>query len=288
MHILVTGGAGFVGTHLIKALIINTPHVHIVSLDDYSTGLKSNHIEGVQYIEGNCQNALKTLERFTFDNIYHFGEYSRIRGNIEQVQSSCVEGTSQILTLAIKNKATLIYSASHYNKKEVDSSPYTYLKNQNVDLIKRHQIWSDLKTHIFYFFNAYGPGQITQGPNAPVLGKWQDQIENKEPLTIVEPGIQARIFTRVESIALACIRHELLPINREWSLDSEDKTTLLKIVQKLNRKTKWVEPRENDRIKLPRITMPKPPHWEHPYRLEDWIGDLRRWTAPLTENSNDI
>jgi len=291
MYTLITGGAGFVGTHLIKSLMISAPHTRIISLDDYSTGLKSNHIEGVQYIEGKCQNALKSLERFTFDTIYHFGEYSRIHQSyedIEQAQSSCLEGTSQILRLAIKNKATLIYSASHYNQKDPNPSPYTWLKKQNVDLIKRHQIWSNLNTHIFYFFNAYGPGQITEGPYATVLGKWQNQIENKEPLTIVEPGIQARIFTRVESIALACIRHKLLPINREWSLDSEDKTTLLRIVQKLNRKTKWIEPRENDRIKIPKILAPRPPHWEHPYRLEDWIGDLRRWTTPLTPDDNDI
>jgi len=291
MYTLVTGGAGFIGTHLIKILLINTPHIKLVSLDDYSTGKETNHIEGVQYINGKCQNALKLLEQFEFETVYHFGEYSRVHQSyedIEQVQSSCLEGTSQILSLAIKHKAVLIYSASssHFGQKDLDLSPYSYLKKQNVDLIKRHNRWSKLRSHIFYFFNAYGPGQIKSGPYATVLGIWEKQIHNKEPLTIVEPGIQARIFTRVESIALACTRHQLLPENKEWALYSEDKATLLQIVQKLKRKTIWVEGRRGDRLKVPKIQIPKPPHWEHPYRLEDWLGDLRRWTAPLTENNN--
>ena len=290
MYTLVTGGAGFVGTHLIKSILNTAPHTKIVSLDDYSTGQKSNHIEGVLYIEGQTQRAIHILSRFEFDAIYHFGEYSRVFQSYEdfdKVQSSCMEGTSQIIRLAIKNQATLIYSASssHLGQKNDQLSPYSWLKKNNVELIKRHQTWNDLKTHIFYFFNAYGPGQITEGPYATVLGIWERQIKNEESITVVEPGTQARIFTRVEAIAMACARHELLPINLEWALYSEDKTTLLKVVQKLKRKTKWIESRQGDRLRVPRIKIPQPPHWDHPYRLEDWVGDLRRWTKP--ENPED-
>jgi UDP-glucose 4-epimerase len=293
MYTLVTGGAGFIGTHLIKALLTEKPHTKIVSLDDYSTGLKSNHIQGVQYIEGRTQDALRLLERFEIDKIYHFGEYSRIHqsyNEIEKVQSSCVEGTSQIIRLAINQNAILIYSASssHFGQKDQDLSPYSWYKKQNVDLIKKHQKWSNLKSHIFYFFNAYGPGQITEGAYATVLGIWENQIKNQQAITIVEPGTQIRIFTRVESIALACTRHELLPINGEWALHSEDKVTLLQIVKKLKKKTKWLEARDGDRLKVPKLTIPKPPYWEHPYRLEDWIGDLRRWTRPETIEDYDI
>jgi UDP-glucose 4-epimerase len=291
MYTLVTGGAGFLGTSIIKSLMVNWPHMKIVSLDDYSIGLKSNHIEGVHYIEGSCRRSSILLKQLKFDTIYHFGEYSHLQENetdIKKVQSSCLEGTSQIIRLAIEHGAVLIYSTSQFNKKDLNPSPYTYLKKQNVDLIKRHQQWSGLKSHIFYFFNAYGPGQITEGPYATILGIWQRQIEAEQSLTMIEPGIQMRIFTRVESITSAITKHYLLPINREWSLDSEDKTTLLAIAKKLNRKTKWIGPRSNDIIKLPKITWPKPPHWEHPYRLDDWIGDLRRWTAPLNDNNTDI
>ena len=293
MKVLVTGGAGFIGTHLIKTLLIESPNVKIVSLDDYSTGKESNHINGVQYVNGRTQDAIKLLERFEIDVIYHFGEYSRVYqsySDIDKVQSSCSEGTSQIIRLSIKHNATLIYSASssHLGQKDHELSPYSWYKLQNVDLIKKHQRWSKLKSHIFYFFNAYGPGQITEGPYATVLGIWETQIKNGESLTIAEPGIQTRIFTRVESIALACTRHQLLPINGEWALYSEDKTTLLKIVQKLKKKTKWVESRPGDRLRIPKIKIPKPPHWEHPYRLEDWVGDLRRWTKPETKEDFDI
>lgn len=293
MYTLVTGGAGFIGTHLIRALLIEKPHIKIVSLDDYSTGKESNHIEGVQYAKGRTQDAIQLLERFQFDTIYHFGEYSRIYqsySDVDKVQSSCQEGTSQIIRLAIKHNATLVYSASssHLGQKDHDLSPYSWYKKQNVDLIKKHQRWSSLKSYIFYFFNAYGPGQITEGPYATVLGIWESQIKNKQPITVVEPGTQVRIFTRVESIALACTRHYLLPECSEWALYSEDKITLLQVVQKLKKKTKWIEARPGDRLKMPSIKIPKPPHWQHPYRLEDWISDLRRWTRPETVEDYDI
>lgn len=287
MYTLVTGGAGFIGTHLIKSILHDAPHTKIVSLDDYSTGEKSKHIEGVQYVEGQTENAIKILSRFKFDVIYHFGEYSRIYQSyqdIDRVQSSCQEGTSQIIRLAIQHDATLIYSASssHLGQKPDTWSPYTWFKQNNVTLIKRHQEWSNLKSHIFYFFNAYGPGQIKEGPYATVLGIWQNQIENEQPLTVVEPGLQTRIFTRVEAIARACTQHQLLPIGLEWALYSEDKTNLIKIVQTLKKKTQWIESRPGDRQRVPKIKIPRPPHWEHPYRLEDWLGDLRRWTKPET------
>jgi len=81
---------------------------------------------------------------------------------------------------------------------------------------------------------------------------------------------------------------KLLPLNCEWALYSEDKITLLKVVQKLKKKTKWIEARPGDRQRVPKIKIPQPPHWEHPYRLEDWIGDLRRWTKPETSEDFDI
>ena len=292
MYTLVTGGAGFIGTHLIKAILIEAPHTKIVSLDDYSTGKETNHIEGVQYIKGRTQDAIKLLEKFEIETIYHFGEYSRIYQSykdVDRVQSSCQEGTSQIIRLAIQKEATLIYSASssHFGQKDHELSPYSWYKKQNVDLIKKHQKWSGLKSYIFYFFNAYGPGQISEGPYATVLGIWENQIKNQQPITVVEPGTQTRIFTRVESIALACTRHHLLPVCSEWALYSEDKVTLLQIVKKLKKKTKWIEARPGDRQKVPAIKIPKPPHWQHPYRLDDWVGDLRRWTKPtLPEDYN--
>jgi len=293
MYTLVTGGAGFIGTHLIKNILNETPHTKIVSLDDYSTGQKSKHIEGVQYVDGKTQDACRLLERFQIDVIYHFGEYSRVfqsYEDIDKVQSSCLEGTSQIIRLAIKQNAVLIYSASssHLGQKEPDLAPYSWLKKQNVALIKMHQTWSGLKSQIFYFFNVYGPGQISEGPYATVLGAWESQIKNNEAITVVEPGIQTRIFTRVESIALACTRWRQLPPNGEWALYSEDKVTLLQIVQKLRKKTKRIPQRQGHRRRVPKIKIPRPLNWEHPYHLDDWIGDLRRWTRPETPEDYNI
>jgi UDP-glucose 4-epimerase len=203
--ILVTGGAGFVGSNLIKKLHSANKY-ELYSLDNYFTGKIKNHIPGVNYIVGDS-NDIDSLIDFTPDVLFHFGEYSRVSTSfedLEKVWSYNISGTFNILNFCKKNNCKFIYSASSTkfgdggeNKK---ASPYAFFKSQNVDLINVYASWYDIDYAICYFYNVYGNGQISEGKYATVIGIFEEQYKNNESLTVVKPGTQKRDFTHIEDI----------------------------------------------------------------------------------------
>lgn len=205
---LVTGGAGFIGTHLIRNLLDSHPRMHVVSLDCYSSGYKSNHIEDprVLYLEGHTA-VDPLLFPITFPHVYHLGEYSRITGSFKdiiEVQRSNQTGTFNVIDYCCKTGAKLIYAASSSkfgnNGEDEHLSPYAWMKAKNCELIKNYAEWFGLQYAITYFFSVYGPGHISTGDYATVIAIFEQQYLNGGPITVVKPGTQRRDFTHVYDI----------------------------------------------------------------------------------------
>mgnify|MGYP001482280667 CR=1 FL=1 len=214
--IIVTGGAGFVGSNLIEYLIIKT-NFKIISLDNYSTGSKKNHINSnrVKYIKGNTQNIIKILSKYKkkIKVVFHFGEFSRIFQSFKKFYK-CYDsnsiGSKEVFKFCLENKIKLIYSATSASlgNKGFDKnlSPYAFTKSKNIELLENLKKWFSFKFEIIYFYNVYGRNQIETGSMATVIGIFQNQFMNNKPLTVVRPGTQTRRFTHISDTINICIK----------------------------------------------------------------------------------
>ncbi len=253
-NILVTGGAGFVGTNLIKRLKLDYPEARIVSLDCYLTGSMKNHIPGVRYIKGDTMNSHTILKNENFDTVFHFGEYSRVVQSFEDIQlatDSIMGGTPRILELCREWNAKLIYSASSskFGNDGADENlaPYSWMKAKMVELIKNYGDWFGLEYQINYFFNVYGPGQITHGDYATVVGIFERQYLAGEPCTVVTPGDQSRDFTHVDDIIEGVIKStKYKTTNLEWYLRSGTSRTIIEVARMFG-EFKFIPERKGER-----------------------------------------
>lgn len=282
-NILVTGGAGFIGSNLIKHLVKKYPSVNITALDNYFTGKKENHIEGVTYIKGNTWNAdiifQDLKEEEYFDTVFHFGEYSRIVqsfNDVDFVHKSILSGTPTILQLCRKWAAKLIYSASSSkfgnDGKDENLSPYSWMKSKMVELIKNYGEWFNLKYEICYFFNVYGPGQIMKGDYATVVGIFERQWKNGEKCTVVTPGTQSRDFTHVEDIVSGLSVAALRDDNYEWHLRSGINVSIIDLAEMYG---DWeiIPERRGERFtseEFPSDTEEKL-GWKPKWKVDDWV-----------------
>ena len=215
-YIVVTGGAGFVGTNLVEYLINKTDY-QIISIDNYSSGSKKNHIKSnrIKYIKGNTINIEKILKSYKkkIDSIFHFGEFSRIYQSFEKFNecfSSNVVGSKAVFKFCLDNKIRLIYSATSASlgNKGQDSnlSPYAFTKSNNLELLENFKLWFNFRYEVVYFYNVFGPRQIKIGYMATVIGIFEDQYLKKIPLTVVKPGTQTRRFTHVLDTVKVCYK----------------------------------------------------------------------------------
>ena len=214
--IIVTGGAGFVGTNLIKKLIIKTK-MDILSIDNYSSGSRKNHIKNkrVKYLKAHTKEINKILNKYkkNINSIFHFGEFSRIYQSFLQM-NTCIQsnsiGTHEVFDFCLKNKIKLIYSATSAslgNKGEDKNlSPYAFTKSKNLELLENLKRWFNFKYEVIFFYNVYGPGQIGVGKMSTVIGIFENQYLNKKPLSVVKPGTQSRRFTHIDDTINICYK----------------------------------------------------------------------------------
>ena len=211
--IVITGGAGFVGANLIKYLLRKSSY-NLISIDNYSSGSSSNHIKSkrVKYFKGDTKNINKILPHpKKIHSIFHFGEFSRIYQSFLQMEK-CLDsntvGTNSVFNYCLTNKIKLIYSATSAslgNKgKDKDLSPYAFTKAKNLELLENLKKWFSFRYEIIYFYNVYGPNQISKGRMATVIGIFENQFKNKKKLTVVKPGTQTRRFTHISDTVNIC------------------------------------------------------------------------------------
>lgn len=260
--ILITGGAGFVGSNLVKSILAKYPYANITVLDNYFTGnfetisdfpidIENGHTKDIVDL---FEDKNPSQEPKPFDIIYHFGEYSRIVTSfkdIETVMESNLNGTSKVLDYCRKWNAKLIYSASSSkfgnDGNDENLSPYAWVKAKMVELIKNYHEWYDLQYEICYFYNVYGPGQITKGDYATVVGIFEDQYDNNKPLTVVSPGTQTRDFTHIDDIVDGVIKAANSNQNGEWHLRSGETFTLIELAELFKHGWKFIPERRGER-----------------------------------------
>ena len=203
--VLVTGGAGFIGSHLCEALY-NSGDYEVFSLDNYFTGSVRNHIKGVTYIKGNSAD-ISSLIDFTPDYIYHLGEYSRVEQSFEDIElvwKFNKDGIFAVLEFCRKTNAKLIYAGSSTKFGDGglgrSQSPYAWSKATNTELVKNYGNWFGVKYAITYFYNVYGPREISQGKYATLIALFKEKVKTNQLPTVVSPGTQKRNFTHVYDI----------------------------------------------------------------------------------------
>ena len=255
--IIVTGGAGFVGTNLIETLIKKTKF-NIISLDNYSSGSKKNHVldPRIKYVRGNTKDIYKIFkkEKKKIHTIFHFGEFSRIYQSflkLDKCLSSNSIGTNSVFNFCLTNKIKLVYSATSAtlgNKgSDKDLSPYAFTKAKNLELLENLKKWFKFKYEVVYFYNVYGPKQIEEGDMATVIGIFENCYKNKKPLTIVRPGSQTRRFTHIEDTIKVC--YEAWKKNKcyHYSIAHKIEYSILEVAKMFNSKIRYLPVRSGER-----------------------------------------
>ena len=255
--IVVTGGTGFIGSNLIKYLIKKTK-LRIISIDNYSTGSIKNQInhKNVKYIKCENINISKKLNPYKkmIKVIFHFGEFSRVFQSFSKVKTCInynIHNSFEVINFAKDNKIKIIYSATSSNLgnngKDENSSPYSWSKSKNIELIKNYSKWFGLKYELLFFYNVYGQGQISVGNMATLIGIFEDQYKNKKTLTVVKPGTQKRDFTHIDDIVEGCYLAMQKGKQGEYMLCSGTKYSIIQIVKMFSAKYKYISQRPGDR-----------------------------------------
>ena len=254
--ILITGGAGFVGTNLIK-LILNKTNFKIISLDNYSSGTKKNHIKNsrVKYIKGNTIDIDKIIKKpHDIKSVFHFGEFARIYQSFlktnECMKSNSI-GSNFVFNFCLKNNIKLIYSATSAslgNKgKDKNLSPYAFSKAKNLEILETLKKWFNLKYEVIYFYNVYGPHQICKGPMSTVIGIFEDHYKRKKALPVVRPGTQSRRFTHIDDTINVCYLAWKKNLCRHYSISNKKSYSILEVAKLFDTKIKYLPKRAGER-----------------------------------------
>jgi len=255
--ILVTGGAGFVGSNLID-LFINKTNYKILSLDNYSSGRKNNHLKNtrVKYIYGDTKNIDKLLNAYKkkINAVFHFGEFSRIYQSFkkfDQCYDSNSIGSKSVFKFCLKNKIKLIYSATSASignfGNDKNLSPYAFTKSKNLELLENLRKWFGLKYEIIYFYNVYGPKQIKTGNMATVIGIFESYYKKNKPLPVVRPGTQSRRFTHISDTINICFEAWKKNKCAHYSISHRKSYKIIEVAKMFNSEIKFLPFRAGER-----------------------------------------
>ena len=255
-NILVTGGAGFVGTNLINLLLKKTKF-KIISIDDYSSGTKNNHIRNnrVKYFRGNTKNIAEIIKNpREIIAVFHFGEFARIYQSFKKM-NQCINsnsvGTNAVFNYCLKNKIKLIYSATSAslgNKgNDKNLSPYAFTKAKNLELLENLKKWFNFKYEVIYFYNVYGPYQICEGDMATVIGIFESHYKKRKSLPVVKPGTQTRRFTHIFDTVDVCYMAWKRKLCRHYSIANKKEYSIKEVAKMFNTKIRYLPKRKGER-----------------------------------------
>ena len=254
--IVITGGAGFVGTNLIKLLLTKTNY-KIISIDNYSSGTKKNHIKNsrVKYLKGsttNIDNLIRNSKKVK--TVFHFGEFARIYQSFLKM-NECIDsnsvGSNAVFNFCLKNRIKLIYSATSAslgNKgNDKNLSPYAFTKSKNLELLENLKHWFNFRYEVIYFYNVYGPYQISKGEMSTVIGIFENYYNLKKPLPVVEPGTQTRRFTHILDTVEVCYLAWKKNLCRHYSIAAKKSYSILDVAKMFNTRIKFLPKRAGER-----------------------------------------
>ena len=255
--IIITGGAGFVGTNLIKLFLKKTKY-KILSIDDYSSGTRTNHIKNsrVKYIKAKTKDIFKIIKRpKEINSIFHFGEFARIYQSFIKM-NDCIDsnsiGSNAVFNFCLKNKIKLIYSATSASLgnsgQDKNLSPYAFSKSKNLELLENLKKWFNFKFEIIYFYNVYGPHQICKGNMSTVIGIFEDHFKKGKPLPIVMPGTQTRRFTHIDDTINICFLAWKKNLCRHYTIANKKSYSILNVAKMFNTKIKFLSKRPGERF----------------------------------------
>ncbi len=256
--LVVTGGAGFIGSNLISELL-KFKKFKVVSIDNYSSGLAKNHIKNkkVRYLKGSTKNIEILLKNYVgkIHTIFHFGEFARIYQSFKKINecfSSNIEGSSNVFNFALRNKIKLIYSATSAslgNKgQDMNLSPYAFSKSKNLELLENLKKWFSFRYEVIYFYNVYGDKQICKGDMATVVGIFEDHFKRGKKLPVVRPGTQARRFTHVYDTIKACVFAWKKNKCKHYSIASSKSFSIIQLAKLFKSKIRYLPMRKGERF----------------------------------------
>ena len=256
--IVVTGGAGFVGSNLIEFFLKNSK-MKIISIDNYSTGKKANHIKNnrVKYINSDTKNISKILTKLKkkINCIFHFGEFSRIYQSFKYF-NECYDsnsiGSKEVFKFCLDNKIRLIYSATSAsignNGDDKNLSPYAFTKSKNLELLMNLKKWFKFKFDIIFFYNVYGPKQIKVGRMATVIGIFENCYKKNKILPVVKPGTQTRRFTHIQDTIEVCFEAWKKKRHLNYSVSNKKSYSIIDVAKMFNSKFKFLPKRKGERF----------------------------------------
>lgn len=281
--ILVTGGAGFIGSHLIERLVSN-PTLRVISLDNYFTGKKENHIKGAEYIEGHTKDIEKLVTE-KVDLVFHLGEYSRVEKSFDDVDIVLdfnIVGTFQVLEFCRKRGVKIVYAGSSTKFGDGglgrDQSPYAWTKASNTELVRNYGEWFGLDYAITYFYNVYGGREISGGTYATVIGIFTERFFEGKTLPVVSPGSQKRNFTHVDDIVSGLILVGEDGHGDEYGLGAPEAYSILDIAHLFGGEVEMLPERKGNRMdaKLDIRRATQELSWTPEKKLPDHIADIKK------------